>query len=107
VQEGGENRWHLTYGGFTSELSLNLDLDNPHLVTGFVLSRPLASQEYWSDVFCAMCTGPFVLYFPGGRAPLVADLSVRDELPSSMISALGEPKLITTADDIPSAIQSA
>ncbi|WP_424939833.1 hypothetical protein [Aliiroseovarius sp. S253] len=70
------------------------------LVTGMCIHRPCAHPALYQSIFECLQSGPFVLFVPGGNAPIVAQQKVTKRLPLDMIESLGEPVLVFRSEDI-------
>ena len=71
------------------------------LVTAICVHRPCHHQGLYRAIFEVLSKGPYVLFMPGGKAPLVARAEVAAHLPDDMVDALGAPVCVTDADRIP------
>lgn len=85
-----------------SRSELGVVKDRPS--AGLSVSRPPASLEFWRAVLSLLQQTPSCLYWPGG-GPVIAQASVRDHLPPSMIKSLGEPLLVSTPEQIVEAVR--
>jgi hypothetical protein len=102
------NFWQLRYDDANScDLYLNAHDSDTSLVHGFTVNRPCGDHRLWDSLASILTLDNVVLYFPGGRAPLVAHSSVAPHLPPEMIEALGEPIAITSGKEILNEIESA
>jgi hypothetical protein len=98
--------WRLRYDDANScDLYLNAHHSNANLVHGFMLSKPCGDLRLWDALAFILSLGNIVLYFPGGQAPLVADISIAPHLPQDMIEALGQPIVVTSGNEILHEIQ--
>ena len=75
------------------------------VVTVICIYKPCAHERLFQSIFEVLCAGPYVLFSPGGNAPVIARPDVIDNLPDGMIGALGEPVVVDCADDIFAALQ--
>lgn len=100
LTESEPDSWRLRYN---DDNWCDLDLtahDDPSMVCGFTLHRPCADQRLWDALAAILALGNIVLYFPGGRAPLVARNSTTQHLPSDMVEALGQPVVVASGREI-------
>ena len=81
--------------GSRSELKVRKDCPS----AGLSFSRPPASLEFWGAVLSILQQTPSCLYWPGG-GPVVAQATVSEHLPKSMIEGLGDPMLATSAEQV-------
>ncbi len=88
------------YQGGRSELRMSKDCP----LAGVTISRPPQNISFWRDVLSFLKDTPSCLHWPGGW-PVIAQASVRDHLPPTMIEALGEPELVSTPEQIKEAIR--
>ena len=73
-------------------------------VTNICVHRPCAHQRLFESIFKVLWAGPYVLFAPGGQAPIIAHPDIADNLPDGMIDALGEPVIVLCAEDVRSAL---
>jgi hypothetical protein len=107
VTEVEPDYWHLRYDD-TNSCDLDLTAhDDPSMVCGFTVHRPCADQRLWDALASVLTLGDIVLYFPGGRAPLVARSSATEHLPPDMVEALGQPVVVTSGREIQHEIETA
>ena len=100
--------WEIRYDDASAcDLDLTPHATEPSSVRGFTVLRPCADQRLWDGLASVLASGNVVLYFPGGRAPLVAHDGVTQHLPPSMVEALGQPVVVTTGREIQHEIQPA
>ena len=72
---------------------------------GFMVSRPPFSRVFYDAVLTLMRRTSSVVYWPGKGVCICApDPETVAELPPDMIEVLGQPKIVTSAADIPAAI---
>jgi hypothetical protein len=79
--------------------------DNDKLIDGFTVNRPCRDRRLWRALFQVMRMGPVVLYYPGGRSPLVALESATQMLPPDMVDALGQPRVVRSGEEIAETIE--
>ena len=100
--------WQLRYDEANScDVSLTVHATEPSVVRGFTVHGPCADQRLWDALASILTLGDIVLYFPGGRAPLVARSSVTEQLPPDMVEALGQPVVVTSGREIQHEIHAA
>ena len=100
--------WPVRYDDLNScEISLDPLSSDPSLVTAIAVRRPCGDLRLWEAVLEIMRLGHTVLYFPGHSPPLVTSLEVSDHLPPDLVQALGQPRLVATAQDILDAVDAA
>ena len=87
------------------DLYLRAHATDPELALGFTIHRPCADHRLWDALASILALGNVAIYFPGGRAPLVASRDVTEHLPQDMIVALGEPVVVTSGEEILNEIQ--
>ena len=92
--------WQLRYDDANScDLYLTAHSD-PSMVRGFSVHRPCADPRLWDGLAGILALGDIVLYFPGGKAPLVGRSTVTQHLPPDMIELLGCPVVVTSGREI-------
>ena len=100
--------WHVRYDHTNScEIDLTAHDTDPSMVQGFTVHRPCTDQRLWDALASILVLGDIVLYFPGGRAPLVARSTVIQHLPVDMVDALGQPVVVTSGIEIQREIHTA
>jgi hypothetical protein len=100
--------WQLRYDDTNScDLDLTAHDTDASMVRGFTVHRPCADQRLWDALASILALGDLVLYFPGGRAPLVARSTVTQHLPPDMVESLGQPVVVTSGREIQHEIQAA
>ena len=107
LTETESDYWQLRYD---DAKSCDLDLtahDDPSMVRGFTVHGPCADQRLWDALASILALGDIVLYFPGGRAPLVARSTVTEHLPPDMVESLGQPVVVTSGREIQQEIHAA
>ena len=105
VTEVEPNYWQLRYND-TNTCKIDLmPHSDPSMIHGFTVERPCGDQRLWDALAFILTLGDLVLYFPGGRAPLVGRSSVTEHLPPDMVEALGQPVVVTSGRGIQHEIQ--
>ncbi len=93
--------WHLRYDDANScDLFLTAHGTDPSALRGFTVHRPCGDLRLWDALASILSIENTVLYFPGGRAPLVAYDTVTQHLPADMVTALGRPVVVTTGREM-------
>ncbi len=76
------NFWQLDYDDLNScNIYLTAHNSDSGLIDGFTVNRPCYDQRLWDALASILTLGDVVLYFPGCRAPLVAQAIVAQHLP--------------------------
>ncbi len=100
--------WQLRYDDANScDLNLTTHDTDVSMVRGFTVHRPCADQRLWDALASILTLGDIVLYFPSGRAPLVARSTVTQHLPPDMVESLGQPVVVTSGREIQHEIEAA
>jgi hypothetical protein len=108
LTEAEPDYWQLRYDeANTCDIDLTPHDTDQSMVLGFTIHRPCADKRLWNALASILTLGDVVLYFPGGRAPLVASSRVTEHLPPDMVEALGQPVVVTTGREIQHAIETA
>jgi hypothetical protein len=90
VSEPELDRWEVQYDA-QNTCDVYLSSHGTTMLEGLSINRPCGDLRLWDALASILALGNVVLYFPGCKAPLIADLNVRQHLPHDMIKALGEP----------------
>jgi hypothetical protein len=108
LTEIGPNFWQLRYDDANwCDLDLTAHETDATMISDFTVHRPCSDQRLWDALASILASGDIVLYFPGCRAPLVAQSAVIDHLPASMVEALGQPVIVTSGREIQEEIHAA
>ena len=108
LTEPEPNFWQLRYDDANScDLYLNAHDSDASLVHGFTVNRPCGDHRLWDSLAFILTLSEVVIYFPGGRAPLVAHSGVAQHLPPNMVEALGQPIVVASGREILHEIQTA
>jgi hypothetical protein len=107
VTDSASGSWRVQYDAQNScDVYLNLDA-GAGMLQGLSINRPCGDIRLWHALATILSLGNVVLYFPGCKAPLIANVNVRQHLPLDMIEALGEPMVLTSGAEILREIQAA
>lgn len=107
LAETESDYWQLRYDDANScDLELTAHDADASLLLGLTVHRPCADKRLWEALAAILGLGDVVLYFPGGRAPLVANDTVIQHLPPEMIESLGQPIIVTSGREIQHVIHS-
>jgi hypothetical protein len=105
VTETASGSWRVQYDAENScDVYLNVDA-GAGMLQGLSINRPCGDMRLWQALATILRLGNVVLYFPGCKAPLIANLNARQHLPLDMIEALGEPMILTSGAEILREIQ--
>ena len=74
------------------------------LVTAICIFRPCGHEKLYESIFDVLRSGPYVLFAPGGNAPIIVRREMAEHLPDGMAEALGEPVVVTDAKNISAAL---
>jgi hypothetical protein len=70
-------------------------------IEALTVHRPCADERLWESLYHVLRLGPWVLYFPAPKPPLVmADQSHAEQLPASMREALGPVREVRSGNEI-------
>ena len=93
--------WQVRYDDINwCDIYLTADSADTAMVQGFSVRRPCGDQRLWDSLASILASTDAVLYFPGGRAPVVGRRTVRQHLPPDLIDSLGEPIVVTSGTEI-------
>jgi hypothetical protein len=105
VTESAPKRWKVSYDAQNScDVYVSSDT-GAGMLQGLSINRPCGDLRLWDALASVLTLGNVVLYFPGCKAPIVAGLDVRQQLPLEMIAALGEPIIAESGAEILREIQ--
>jgi hypothetical protein len=97
-----DGRYRLSYDSMNScEFSMTLE---DGFVKDICIYRPCSHEKLYESIFSILRNGPYVLFTPGGNAPLIARPEMAGHLPDGMTEALGESILVTDARAIQAAL---
>jgi hypothetical protein len=106
VTDCSPDTWNVQYDSQNS-CDVYLSADGATLVQGLSINRPCGDLRLWDALASILELGYVVLYFPGCKAPVIANLNVRQHLPEDMIEALGDPIVVGSGAEILREIQAA
>jgi hypothetical protein len=100
IAESAADRWKVQYDA-KNHCDVYLSLDGGGaMLQGLSINRPCGDLRLWDALAAILALGNVVLYFPGCKAPLVANSDARQHLPVDMIAALGEPVIVRSGAEI-------
>ncbi len=76
-----------------------LDSD-PGQMKALCVFRPCGDLRLWGALLAVLRLGSVVLYFPGDAPPLVASELAGKQLPAEMVEAMGQPRVVSSCDEI-------
>jgi hypothetical protein len=79
---------------------LGVDGADQSLLRSFTVLRLCGDLRFWDAMASILRLGNLVLFFPTSCPPLIADGSVAPHLPPNMIESMGQPKRVTTEQEI-------
>ena len=100
-----EDFWQLRFGSETTDLFLQAQPSDPSLIHNLSFDRPSRDLRLWEGIWSLLGVPGTVFYFPDCSAPLVRDSRAEAAIPPSLLKALGEPVIVSTALDIFQAIE--
>lgn len=71
-----------------------------NIVTSLCIHRPSEAPALLNSLFQVLNAGHYVLYAPGGNAPVVTQNGMTAHLPKDMVDALGKPVVVDGPDGI-------
>jgi hypothetical protein len=105
VSEPEPDRWKIRYDKQYS-CDVFLSSRGTTMLEGFSINRPGGDMRLWDALALILTMGNVVFYFPGCKAPLVANVEVTRHLPRDLIATLGEPIVAGGGAEILREIQS-
>lgn len=106
VSEPELNRWEVRYDK-QNTCDVYLGSQGATMLDGLSINRPSGDMRLWDALALILTMGNVVFYFPGCKAPLVANLNASRHLPRDMIVTLGEPIVALSGAEILRETQSA
>ena len=92
----------LTYGaGTVCDLTISVAGDR---VTGMCIHRPCDHDALYESIFAVLKLADYILFAPGGHAPIVARSHAAALASAELVEALGAPVLLADAARIPGAL---
>lgn len=80
--------------------SSEIYIDEGAEISGFMIAQPAGSPELWRGLLGILKRTGAVLFWPDGGA-VVADESVIQDLPESVIEVVGTPTVVHEPEEIP------
>jgi hypothetical protein len=100
VTESEPDRWRVSFDAQNScDVYSSFDA-SAEMLQGLSVNRPCGDLRLWDALASVLTLGNVVRYFPGCKAPLVANLDVSRHLSRDMIATLGEPIIAGSGADI-------
>jgi hypothetical protein len=97
--------WHLSYDD-TNSCHVHVTKRND-LIEALTVHRPCGDSRLWDSIYRVLQLGPWVLYFPAPKPPLVmADAAHAKQLPPEMREALGPVRQVRSGKEIQEIIRS-
>jgi hypothetical protein len=108
LSEAEQDYWQLTYGPNEScALMLSPLAHLAEQIHNITVAGPCSNHLLWQSIAELLAVGNTVLYFPGGRGPLLLHPAVASHLPEAMLAALGQPIVVGSGADIAHQISAA
>jgi hypothetical protein len=103
-----EDHWQVHFGrDQSSDLFLQFLPNSSGLVHTISIDRPNHDERLWRGVFELLAQPGVILYYPGGKAPLVRNLHAYTSAPIDLMTSLGEPLIVSDAAAITAIIENA
>ena len=88
-------RWVVQYRP-TDWCDLYVDAES-EVFHDFMVSRPCGDRRFWESLLSVLRMGDVVMFWPGSP-PLIASTESATRLPEDMVKSLGDPVLISRAE---------
>jgi hypothetical protein len=100
--------WSVYYDDLNScHISVSPLAADPQLLEALCVFRPCGDRRLWEALLAVLRLGSVALYFPGDAPPLVASEVAGEQLPVEMVEAMGQPRVVSSAEEIIEIIKSA
>jgi hypothetical protein len=100
-----EDFWQVRFADdASSDLLLQPLPADPARVHTISIYRPCRDLPLWQAVYRLLQLPGTLLWFPGGDAALARDPEIASALPAALLSALGPPRPVASAEDLAAAI---
>jgi|SRR5208282_623029 len=97
--------WSVRYDDKNScRIRVTPSKSNPELITSLCVNRPCGDLRFWESALAILRMGPVILYWPGG-GPVVGAESLAAEFPQEIAESLGQPRCVSSAQEIMDAIR--
>ena len=105
AEDSEPDYWHLWYDDANSCHVHVTQRDNS--IQALTVDRPCGDGRLWDSIYRVLQLGPWVLYFPSPKPPLVmADAVHAEQLPADMRDALGSVRQVRSGKEIQELIRS-
>ncbi len=99
-EESGPDYWRVYYDEQNScDIGVTAAGPDGGVLQSLHVARPCGDLMLWQALFSVLRMGFVVIYWPGGP-PVVADEMVAAALPNDMTDSLGEPRVVTSAEEL-------
>ncbi len=99
-EESGPDYWRVRYN---EQHSCNIGVavagPDDEVLKSLHVARPCGDLRLWQALLSVLRMGFAVIYWPGGP-PVVADEVVAAALPNDITDSLGEPRVVTSAEEL-------
>ncbi len=73
---------------------------DPDQLESLYVERPCSDPRLWEALLAVLRLGPVVMLFPGCASPLVASSAAGEQLPIEMVEAHGQPRVVSSGEEI-------
>jgi hypothetical protein len=104
-QDSEPDYWSVRYDGANScKIGITPSTVDKEIIASLSVNRPCGDVRFWESVLAILRMGPLMLYWPGG-GPLVGSESAARDVPRDIAESLGQPKSVSSAQEIMEAIR--
>jgi hypothetical protein len=99
-EESEPDYWRVRYDNKNScEIGVTAMTSDKEMLKSFYVDRPCGDLRLWEGLLSVLRMGSVVIFWPGGP-PVVALEAVTADLPDDMIDSIGQPKLVSSAEEL-------
>ena len=99
-EESERDYWRVRYDNKNlCEIGVTAMTSDNEMLKSFYVDRPCGDLRLWEGLLAVLRMGSVVIFWPGGP-PVVALEAVAAHLPEDLIDSIGQPKLVSSAEEL-------
>ena len=99
-EESEPDFWRVRYDNKNScDIAVTAMTSDEEMLKSFYVDRPCGDLRLWEGLLSVLRMGSVVIFWPGGP-PVVAVEAVAADLPVDMIDSIGQPKLVSSTEEL-------